>query len=62
VKPLIVLVVVTLLLFAAGAAGVRGLRPWSVALRGGLAAVFGVTGVAHVVGMRARPRAGAGRR
>jgi uncharacterized membrane protein len=53
VAPLIVLVAVTLLLLAAGAAGVRWLRPWPVALRGGLAAMFVLTGVSHFVGMRA---------
>jgi uncharacterized membrane protein len=52
VQPLIVLVFVTLVLFAAGAAGVRRLRPWPVALRGGLAAMFLLTGVSHFVGMR----------
>lgn len=51
--PLCILVVVTLVLFAAGAAGVRWLRPWPAALRGGLAAMFVATGVAHFVGMRA---------
>ncbi len=51
--PLLVLVVVTLVLFAAGAAGMRRLRPWPVALRGGLAAMFVLTGVSHFVGMRA---------
>ena len=51
--PLIVLILVTLVLFAAGAAGVRRLRPWSVAIRGGLAAMFVLTGVSHFVGMRA---------
>ena len=51
--PLIVFVVVTLALLAAGAAGVGRLRPWPVALRGGLAALFLTTGVAHFVGMRA---------
>lgn len=53
--PLVVLVVVTLVLFATGAAGVRRLRPWPVALRGGLAAMFVLTGMAHfdVFGMRA---------
>jgi uncharacterized membrane protein len=50
--PLVVLVVVTLTLLALGAAGVRRLRPWPVALRGGLAAMFVVTGVSHFVGMR----------
>lgn len=51
--PLVVLTTVTLLLLAAGAAGVRRLRPWPVALRGGLAAMFTLTGLSHFVGMRA---------
>jgi uncharacterized membrane protein len=51
-EPLITLIAVTLLLLAIGAAGVRRLRPRSVALRGGLAAMFTLTGVAHFVGMR----------
>ncbi|GAA2814458.1 DoxX family protein [Saccharopolyspora taberi] len=51
--PLIILLVVTLVLLAAGAAGVRGLRPWPVAVRGGLAAMFVATGLAHFVGLRA---------
>ena len=50
--PFIVLVVVTALLRTAGAAGVRQLRSWPVALRGGLAAMFALTGVSHFVGMR----------
>jgi uncharacterized membrane protein len=50
--PLVVLVVVTVVLRAAGAAGVRWLRSWPVALRGGLAAMFVVTGTSHFVGMR----------
>jgi uncharacterized membrane protein len=50
--PLIVLLSVTLILLAAGAAGVPRLRPWPVALRGGLAAMFILTGVSHFVGMR----------
>src|SRR5919107_6278157 len=50
--PLIVLVVVTLALRAAGAAGVHRLASWPSALRGGLAAMFVVTGVSHFVGMR----------
>ena len=50
--PLIVLVLVTLPLLAGGAAGVRQLRLWPVALRGGLAAMFVVTGVSHFVGLR----------
>ena len=51
--PLIVFVVVTAGIHVAGLAGVRRLRPWPVALRGGLAALFTTTGVAHFVGMRA---------
>lgn len=51
-EPLITLIAVTLLLLVIGAAGVRRLRPWPVALRGGLAAMFTLTGVAHFVGMR----------
>ena len=51
-EPLITLVAVTLVLLALGALGVRRLRPWPVALRGGLAAMFVLTGVAHFVGMR----------
>ncbi|GAB2503725.1 DoxX family protein [Nocardiopsis aegyptia] len=51
-EPLITLVGVTLVLWAAGALGVRPLRPWPVALRGGLAAMFTLTGVVHFVGMR----------
>ncbi len=50
--PLIVLVVVTAVLRAAGAAGVRRLRRWPSALGGGLAAMFLVTGGSHFVGMR----------
>ncbi|SDZ04776.1 Uncharacterized membrane protein [Saccharopolyspora shandongensis] len=50
--PLIILLVVTLALLVAGAGGVRGLKPWPVAVRGGLAAMFVATGIAHFVGMR----------
>jgi uncharacterized membrane protein len=50
--PLIVLVVVTVALRAAGAAWVPRLRSWPSALRGGLAAMFVVTGGSHFVGMR----------
>jgi uncharacterized membrane protein len=50
--PLIVLISVTLILLAARAAGVRRLRPWPVAIRGGVAAMFVLTGVSHFVGMR----------
>ncbi|MGW4335508.1 DoxX family protein [Rhodococcus koreensis] len=52
-EPLIALVTVTLALLAAGAAGVRRFRPWPVALRGGLAAMFTLTGMAHFFGLRA---------
>ncbi|PVY97095.1 DoxX family protein [Actinomycetospora cinnamomea] len=52
-EPLITLVLVTGALWALGALGVRPLRPWPTALRGGLAAMFVLTGVAHFVGKRA---------
>ena len=52
-EPLIALVGVTLALRTAGAVGVRRLRPWPVALRGGLATMFVLTGMAHFVGLRA---------
>lgn len=51
--PLIVLITVTLAVRVAGMAGARRLRPWPVALRAGLAAMFVLTGTAHFVGMRA---------
>ena len=51
-EPLITLVTVTVVLLVAGALGVRALRPWPVAVRGGLAAMFTLTGVVHFVGMR----------
>lgn len=50
--PLIALVVVTSLLLLAGALGVRRLKPLPVALRGGLAVMFVLTGGAHFVGLR----------
>jgi uncharacterized membrane protein len=50
--PLIVLIVGTLAVRTAGIRNPR-LSPWPVALRGGLAAMFTVTGIAHFVGMRA---------
>jgi uncharacterized membrane protein len=52
VEPLVALVVVSLLVFVAGVVGVRRWRSWPIALRGGLAAMFTLTGVAHFVGMR----------
>jgi uncharacterized membrane protein len=51
-EPLVTLITVTTVLLVAGAAGVRRLRPWPVAVRGGLAAMFTLTGVVHFVGMR----------
>ncbi|CRK59415.1 hypothetical protein [Alloactinosynnema sp. L-07] len=50
--PLIILIVTTLALFALGRVGVRPLRPWPNPLRGGVAAMFTATGIAHFVGMR----------
>ncbi|WP_458781259.1 DoxX family protein [Arthrobacter sp. D3-16] len=50
--PLITLLAATLLLRAAGAAGIRGLRSWHTSLRGGLAAMFVITGTAHFNHMR----------
>ncbi|MCQ4120685.1 DoxX family protein [Rhodococcus tibetensis] len=52
-EPLITLVVVTAAILLAGAAGIDRLRPWPVALRGGLAAMFVLTGGAHFFGLRA---------
>lgn len=52
-EPLIVLVSVTVVLRAVGRAGVGRLASWLVALRGGLAAMFILTGVSHFVGLRA---------
>jgi uncharacterized membrane protein len=49
---LLVLMGATALLAAARAAGVARLHPWPVVLRGGLAAMFVVTGLSHFVGMR----------
>ena len=53
-EPLTVLLAVTTALLAAGAAGWKPLRSWHTALRGGLAAMFVFTGVAHfgAFGMR----------
>lgn len=50
--PLITLIVVTVALRLAGTRA-RHPWPWPVALRGGLAAMFLLTGVVHFVGMRA---------
>jgi len=51
-EPLITLVVVLLVILVAGAAGIKRLRPWPVALRGGLAAMFMLTGSVHFVYLR----------
>ncbi|MFX3633196.1 MAG: hypothetical protein ACE3L7_15030 [Candidatus Pristimantibacillus sp.] len=51
-EPLIVLISVTIAILVAGTAGVRRLRPWPVALRGGVAAMFILTGTVHFFGMR----------
>ncbi|MFD3683914.1 DoxX family membrane protein [Nocardiopsis sp. NPDC058631] len=51
-EPLITLVGVTAALLALGAVGVRPLRSWPLALRGGLAAMFVLTGTVHFVGLR----------
>lgn len=50
--PLITLLATTLLLRATGAAGISRLRSWHTSLRGGLAAMFVLTGVAHFNHMR----------
>ncbi|MBZ2194861.1 DoxX family protein [Occultella gossypii] len=51
-EPVIVLVGVTGLLLALGRVGVRPLRTPAIALRGGLAAMFLLTGGSHFIGMR----------
>ena len=51
-EPLFTLIAVTALLLGLGALGVRALRPWPVAVRGGLAAMFTLTGVVHFAYMR----------
>lgn len=50
--PVLMLVAVSATLFLLGRAGVRRLRPWPVAVRGGVAALFVTTGLAHFIGMR----------
>ncbi|TFD92128.1 DoxX family membrane protein [Cryobacterium lactosi] len=51
-EPLIVLLAVTFGLLLIGAFGVRALRRIPTALRGGLSAMFTLTGVSHFIGMR----------
>lgn len=50
--PLIVLLTVTVGQLLLGAAGIRRLRRWPLAVRNGVAAMFVLTGVSHFVGMR----------
>ncbi len=50
--PVLMLLAVTATLSLLGKAGVRRLEPWPVAVRGGVAALFVTTGLAHFVGMR----------
>lgn len=50
--PFIALVVVTSVLLLVGVLGVRRLRSLPVALRGGLAVMFVLTGGAHFIGLR----------
>ncbi|HVK20564.1 MAG TPA: DoxX family protein [Actinokineospora sp.] len=50
--PLIILITVTLTLYVLGRVGVRPLRKWPNPLRGGVAAMFTATGIAHFVGLR----------
>lgn len=52
-EPLIALVVVGAAVGIAGRLGIGRLRGVPVALRGGLAAMFILTGIAHFIGMRA---------
>lgn len=52
-EPLITLLSVTLVLLLLGVFGVRALRRVPTALRGGLSAMFVLTGVSHFTGMRA---------
>ncbi|WP_409493684.1 DoxX family protein [Amycolatopsis sp. cmx-11-12] len=50
--PVLMLAAVTATLSLLGLAGVRRLKPWPVAVRGGVAALFVTTGLAHFIGMR----------
>jgi len=50
--PVLMLVAVTAVLALLGALGVRRFKPWPVAVRGGVAALFVTTGLAHFIGMR----------
>ncbi|MFE6613665.1 DoxX family protein [Amycolatopsis sp. NPDC057786] len=50
--PVLMLIAVTATLALLGAFGVRRFKPWPVAVRGGVAALFVTTGLAHFIGMR----------
>ncbi|MEC3920248.1 DoxX family protein [Nocardia sp. CDC160] len=50
--PLVILIAVTLTLIVAGRFGIAALRDPTNGLRGGLAAMFTATGLAHFIGMR----------
>ncbi|RSN47807.1 hypothetical protein DMC64_11220 [Amycolatopsis sp. WAC 04197] len=50
--PVLMLIAVTATLSLLGVFGVRRLKPWPVAVRGGVAALFVTTGLAHFIGMR----------
>lgn len=51
-EPLIALSLVTLGSRLLGVLGIERLRPWPVAVRLGLAAMFAMTGISHFIGMR----------
>ncbi|UMP07426.1 hypothetical protein MJQ72_13995 [Amycolatopsis sp. EV170708-02-1] len=50
--PVLMLIGVTATLFLLGVFGVQRLKPWPVAVRGGVAALFVTTGLAHFIGLR----------
>ncbi|MGK4592572.1 DoxX family protein [Amycolatopsis sp. w19] len=50
--PVLMLIAVTATLSLLGVFGVQRLKPWPVAVRGDVAALFVTTGLAHFIGMR----------
>ncbi|WP_414942250.1 DoxX family protein [Amycolatopsis sp. cmx-11-51] len=50
--PVLMLAAVTATSSLLGVVGARRLKPWPVAVRGGVAALFVTTGLAHFIGMR----------
>jgi uncharacterized membrane protein len=52
-EPVITLITITITIFITGKLGMKCLKPWSVALRGGVAAMFLLTGTVHFFYMRA---------